>query len=110
MEESRIGKAECLRAFAEVGTLKTETGFVAWLQLSEEKIMAYVHKPAPQPACAWLCSLYSRGLRLIALGPQVHGGVSASQVQNKSLLEQCKASGFHFYTSEYYICDQLYCN
>lgn len=46
-EESRLGKAECLRAFAEVGTLKTETGFVAWLQLSEEKIMAYSISPLP---------------------------------------------------------------
>lgn len=38
--KSRMVKGECLRVLAQVGTLKPEAGFVAWLQLPGAEVSA----------------------------------------------------------------------
>lgn len=85
-------KATCLRAFAEVGALGTQTGFMVRLQLPEQRSAAYVHEPAPWCTCVWLCRRHSRGPRLLGQRPPVPGEAFASQGQNESVLEQGKAN------------------
>lgn len=96
-------KSKCLRAFAEVTTLKPEIGF----SCQGQRLAACVHKRAPW-APVRVCRVVSTGfsgLSLVVWGQLVCGAVLAIQGQPESHKSNAKLNDFLSCISEYCICD-----
>lgn len=98
-----MGKSKCLRAFAEITTLRPEIGF----SCQGQRLAACIHKRAPwAPVCA--CRVVSTGfagLSLVVWGQLVCGAVLAIQGQPESHKSNAKLNDFLSCISEYCICD-----